>query len=80
MRIRKRGQILTPIVRRYAGEAEFDADRPGMTAQGMHVASIGTDPAGELRVVWSPHRRYSIELRGQREIDLRGQRETVEPV
>jgi hypothetical protein len=34
-----------------------------MAALGLHVASIGSEPTGEIRVVWSPHRRYSIDLR-----------------
>jgi hypothetical protein len=65
--LRKRRQADTPVVRRYAGQGEFDGDRPRMAGRGMHVASIGTDPDGGIRVVWSPHRRYSIEVRSQRE-------------
>ena len=72
LRIRKRRQTETPVVRRYDGQEEFDRDRPRMASGGMHVASIGTDPEGGIRVVWSPHRRYSIEVRSQRE--------SVEPI
>ena len=72
MRNRKRRPITAPVVRRYPSQTEFDRDRLAMTAGGLHVASIGTDPTGELRVVWSPHRRYSIES-----VERRGQPEPV---
>ena len=67
LRTRKRRHMAAPVVRRYPSQSAFDHDRSTMTARGLHVASIGTDPTGEIRVVWSPHRRYSIERRDQRE-------------
>jgi hypothetical protein len=75
LRFRKKRQTDTPVVRRYADQLEFDTDRVEMGAAGMHVASTGADPRGGIRVVWSPHRRYSIELR-----ELRTEAESVDAV
>ena len=67
VRIRRRRELASPVVRRYTTQTEFDSDRMPMAARGLHVASVGSDPTGGLRVVWSSHRRYSIERRDQRE-------------
>ena len=54
MKNRKRRPITAPVVRRYASQVEFDLDRSRMTRDGLHVASVGSDPSGALRVVFRP--------------------------